>query len=325
MIRRILLILLLLTQAEAGRAQTGRAPDPRGEIIRIGVRVDTRPFAWRDPVTGDYRGFLVDLCNAAVIRTGFPFRHVPVDATERMEILQTQSAEIDLLCDPTTISLSRLQAFAAPPTPDRLRFSPIVFVANGVWVRNPDEKITTTPAPPDGVRCLPGRPDRAAGKDRAAHAYLTAGFVVGTTAEVLLDALLREDALPLEPDQSICPVAHPSHVDGVSAFCRGELAFYFGDLDIVRETAKDLVARGLVDDCEFDHAPIPISYEPYALVVTDRTEGFRPLFMASLYAVFADRISRSSTAEHFFDQNFEELDKSPFLDALFRINRLPPG
>ena len=322
---RLLCIALLITLALPGLAEQHDAPEK--EIIRIGVRVDTRPFAWQDPETGGFRGFLADLCTAAVTRAGFPFRLEPVDATERMRFLEQRDNTYDLLCDPTTISLERLKSFAREPFPDRLRFSPIVFVANGVWVRNPDDKITPLAAPPEGTGCVPklNTPEPGPEGNTAPRDYLTAGFVVGTTAEALLNRLLRENALPVTDRQFICPVAQSSHVDGIMAFCNGTLAFYFGDLDIVRETAADLVSRGIVASCEFDHAPTPIDYEPHALIVTDRTEGFRPLFVAALYAVFADRISTSSTAEHFFDRYFENLERSPFLDALFRINSLPPG
>ncbi|QFU10376.1 Bacterial extracellular solute-binding proteins, family 3 [Rhodobacteraceae bacterium THAF1] len=322
---RLLCIAFLMVLALPGVAEQHDAPEEK--IIRIGVRVDTRPFAWQDPTTGDFRGFLADLCTAAVTRAGFPFRLVPVDATERLRFLKERDHAYDVLCDPTTISLGRLQSFARGPFPDRLRFSPIVFVANGVWVRNADAKITPLAAPPDDTDCVPKltNPEPGPEGNTAARDYLTAGFVVGTTAEALLNRLLRENALPVTDRQSICPVAQASHVEGITAFCKGTLAFYFGDLDIVRETASDLVNRGIVESCGFDHAPTPISYEPYALIVTDRTDGFRPLFVAALYAVFADRISTSSTAEHFFDRYFEDLERSPFLDALFRINRLPPG
>ena len=322
---RRLSIAFLVLLALPGLAQ--QSDTPQKEIIRIGVRIDTRPFAWQDPVAGDFRGFLTDLCTAAVTRAGFPFRLVPVDAAERLRFLEERDNAYDLLCDPTTISLERLQSFARRPFPDRLRFSPIVFVANGVWVRNPGAKITPLAAPPEGTRCVPERAKPEPGPEgkSAARDYLTAGFVVGTTAEALLERLLRENVLPVTDRQSICPLAQSSHVEGITAFCNGTLAFYFGDLDIVRETAADLVNRGIVESCEFDHAPTPISYEPYALIVTDRTDGFRPLFVAALYAVFADRNATSSTAEHFFDLYFQDLERSPFLDALFRINRLPPG
>lgn len=317
------LALLVASPAYTDEVSTsGETP-----IIRIGVRTDARPFAWHDPSTGAFSGFLVDLCTSAVTRAGFPFRQVPVDATQRAEILRTKETDLDLLCDPTTISLARLDFFVHPPMADRLRFSPIVFVANGVWVRNPDAKLRPLSAPPKGVTCLPDAPTRGAGAEGQGEApsYLTAGFVVGTTAEALLGRLLRENKLDLAKYEAICPVVQTSHVDGIKDFCAGKLAYYFGDLDIVRETANDLVARGMVESCEFDHTPVPISYEPYALIVTDRTAGFRSRFIASLYAVFSEQFSDSSTVDHFFDLHFGNLEKSPFLDALFRINRLPPG
>lgn len=80
-----------------------------------------------------------------------------------------------------------------------------------------------------------------------------------------------------------------------------------------------------MESCAFDHSPTPISYEAYPLIATDRTEGVRPHFIAALPAMLAGPITNSSTAEHLFDRYFEDIKRSPFLDTLFCINRLPPG
>lgn len=298
------------------------------QMIRIGVRVDTRPFAWYDTEKGIYMGFLVDLCTQAVTRAGHPFVQLPVTAEQRTEFLEGRNQDYDLLCDPTTISLKRLDAFAAMTPPDRLQFSPIVFVANGAWVRNPREKLRPMNKPPAGTTCLPVMEEMTPSAEDIAVAkqeYLTAGFVGGTTAQENLSQLIRANALGLAPHQSVCAVPQPSHEVGIEAFCNGSLAYYLGDLDIVTETVKYLKDIGKVAECDFDHALKPISYEPYALVVSNSSVGFRTSFIAALYEIFTAPNTGESAADHYFRRHFHNQAKSPFLDTLFRINRLPPG
>ena len=115
------------------------------EVVTIGVRQDARPFAWQaDDNPGTYRGYLVDICTDAATRAGFRFRLVPVDATARERILDGDFAvaadggpvALDLLCDPTTITLARLERFASDPATEHAVFTPIVFVTNGTYVRH---------------------------------------------------------------------------------------------------------------------------------------------------------------------------------------------
>ncbi len=321
-------LLIALAIAVLGGLVAETAAQPTKPVIRMGVRVDARPFAWHDPANDSYLGFLVDLCTDAVARANYPFEQVPITAADRIEVLAGKRRDIDLLCDPTTINLARMDAFAALDPPEYLAFSPIVFVANGAYVVNQaDSSGTLTPADPS--TCLgPAATAPAALMDGGSGAaaastpettYLGAGFVLGTTIAAELVDAVRTGQLQPAAGESVCPVAQPSHVEGIAAFCEGRLRYYFGDLDIVHATVgawREATGR----PCTFAPAPRAISYEPYALVVSARTPGFRPEFVKALYEVFS-----TGTAEDRFAGHFEGLGMSPFLRTLFRVNRVPAG
>lgn len=91
---------------------TARAETLDSGEIRIGVREDARPFIWRDQDTKGYLGFFWDICTEAVQRAGYHFSEEGVDAKKRAAFLKTGDGDYDLLCDPTTITLKRMQNFA---------------------------------------------------------------------------------------------------------------------------------------------------------------------------------------------------------------------
>lgn len=123
------------------------SPSAKAEEVRIGVRVDTPPFASIDRDSGAYVGYFYKVCIEAVTRAGYQFVEKPINAENRMKFLNEGSGDIDLLCDPTTITLARMEKFAAQKVdqdksddaPDvtlksgapNLDYSQIVFVANG--------------------------------------------------------------------------------------------------------------------------------------------------------------------------------------------------
>ena len=162
-------------------------------LVLMGVRVDAKPFAWQDPASGSFLGFLVDLCTDAVTRAGYPFEQVPITAAERIEVLKGDRGDIDVLCDPTTITLSRMRAFAGLKPPGSVAFSPIVFVANGTYMTRTDLKGVREEAPGDDPEACLAPPvsevDKASAATPAAGAavkaaslkFLRAGYVVGTT------------------------------------------------------------------------------------------------------------------------------------------------
>lgn len=324
--------LLVLLGATGAAAETT-------ETVVIGVRVDGRPFAWQAEDKPDtYRGYLVDLCRDATTRAGYHYDPVPVTAAEREAVLagkfEVKGKRLDLLCDPTTITLRRLDVLE-----DKAIFSPIIFVANGSFVRHKiydnrkpcvigargearpacrqgpakdkDGKEIQTVVAPQGLVCAPA----FGGADPPVE-YFVAGYVIGTTAASTLDMALVRQEIRLAKGQTVCTDEAQDHRTGVKAFCGNALHFYFGDLDIIQTYGNLLREAG--GKCDLDRAERPLSYEPYALLVPSTRADFRAKFVAAVYEIFNDK-----TAAGLFDAYFPDHDKSTALDMLFRINSIP--
>lgn len=351
---RIALAAVLLTPALPASTQTER------RLVTIAVRVDARPFVWKDSATGQYLGFFWDICTDAVVRAGYDFNAVDVAAPARSRFLETGQGSFDLLCDPTTITLSRMERF----TKSNLSFSPIVFVANGSHVTSAETERGTFAAGEDcdtvaatGMSSAAGGlmpasaatndlevirdggedaadeglPDRvgvlawldrfvalrqpvSSPSENASGTYEVWGYVEGTTGEhaVHADASARSDNV------RICSRALPSHADAARAFCAGELARYYGDVEIVQTAINDERNRARTT-CEARAAKIPGTYEPYAFVVSATAHPDLPeLFSHALYGMFGD-----GSIERTFTGHFPDTRKSQFLETLFRINAIP--
>lgn len=138
-----LLTLLFLLPASVA---VGQAADP----IRVGVRPDVAPFVWKDPASNHFRGFFWDICTMALTRLKKRREEVELNARQRADLLNTGSfcpkdkdcearpearETVDLLCDPTTITLARMENFAnTVDGAGRFVFSPILFLENGSYV-----------------------------------------------------------------------------------------------------------------------------------------------------------------------------------------------
>lgn len=135
-------ILILVLFATIVWPVSASASDPE---ITIAVREDARPFIWvtedREEGTKHYEGFFWRICAEAVRRAGYRHKEIIFNATARKRFLDTATTEkgdeVDLLCDPTTITLARMENFFdLKGSASHLQFSPIVFVANGSFVQN---------------------------------------------------------------------------------------------------------------------------------------------------------------------------------------------
>ena len=342
MIRHALLAVL------AALSLGGAATAAEAETVTIAVRTDARPFAWQAADdSGTFGGYLVDICIDATTRAGYHFDQVPIDAGERSALLGGNFAlrgrSVDLLCDPTTITLARLDWLAGQPQTQHAVFSPILFVANGSYVRNKKADACVVAAGDDGAAAEgdkaeadkdeEGRcdPKSKLGVDRdgllsdqncfvpegqepsKATKYLVAGFVEGSTARGVIERAMRKTNLGLGEDETLCLFEAPSHTKGIELLCRGALHFYFGDTDII-EAYRSRQAGS----CEIDRPKAPLSYEPYALLVPSTDPAFRARFVAAVYEIFTD-----GTAAGRFAHHFQGLGMSTALRMLFRINSIP--
>jgi ABC-type amino acid transport substrate-binding protein len=169
------------------------------KTIRLAVRADAPPFSYKD-ANGDPAGFMVDLCRA--VATGLAaelnlselkVEFVPVTAEDRFTAIETGKA--DLLCEPTTETLSRRQ---------KVDFSIPTFV--------------------DGASLLvkgdgPGDFGGLAGKK--------VGVLAGTTTEHSLRDTLANANISAEV------VPAKTHEDGLKMVQDGAVAAYFGDRAIL--------------------------------------------------------------------------------------------
>jgi ABC-type amino acid transport substrate-binding protein len=173
--------------------------------IRIAYREDTPPFSYKDKI-GEPSGFMVDLCRAVAKHLAdqrsllsLNVVYVPVTATDRFEAITPQKA--DLLCEPTSASLSRreLVDFSIPTFLD----------GAGLMVRADG---------PKNLRDLAGK---------------KIGVLAGTTTEEALRNTLKEAGITSDL------VAATTHDEGLAMLDEGKISAYFGNRSILQFLIKE--------------------------------------------------------------------------------------
>lgn len=167
--------------------------------IRIAYRDDAPPFSYKDNA-GAPAGFMVDLCKAVATNLSkqlnlpsLSVAYVSVTAADRFEAIQQHKA--DLLCEPTSVTLSRRQL---------VDFSIATFVDGAsLMIR------------PDGPRSL----QELAGKK--------VGVLAGTTTEQELRSSLAEAGLTAD----IIPAK--THAEGLAMLDDARISAYFADRSIL--------------------------------------------------------------------------------------------
>ena len=190
----------------AGTASAGTL-DRIGQdkTIRIAYRDDAPPFSYKDKI-GEPVGFMVDLCREVAKKladqlhlTSLNVTYVPVTAADRFEALQGQKA--DLLCEPTSATLSRREL---------VDFSIPTFV--------------------DGASLM----IRADGPhDFKAMAGHKIGVLGGTTTEEALRNSLKLAGITAE----IIPAK--THAEGLAMLDNAKVSAYFGDRSILVSLIRD--------------------------------------------------------------------------------------
>jgi ABC-type amino acid transport substrate-binding protein len=175
------------------------------KVIRVAYREDAPPFSFKDKI-GEPAGFMVDLCRAVAKKLaeqrGLPSLnvvYVPVTAADRFEAITQQKA--DLLCEPTSATLSRRQL---------VDFSIPTFL--------------------DGASLMV-RADGAKKLDELAGGKV--GVVAGTTTEESLRNSLKDAGIAAEV------VAAKTHGDGLAMLDDGKITAYFADRSILLFLIKD--------------------------------------------------------------------------------------
>jgi polar amino acid transport system substrate-binding protein/glutamate/aspartate transport system substrate-binding protein len=175
------------------------------KTVRIAYREDAPPFSYKDKI-GEPTGFMVDLCRGVAKRLAEQLNlpslnvtYVAVTAANRFEAIQQQKA--DLLCEPTSATLSRREL---------VDFSIPTFVDGaGLMIRA------------DGPR------------DLKALAGQKIGVLAGTTTEEAL-----RNSLKLA-DISADVIPAKTHAQGLAMLEDGKVSAYFGDRSILVSLIKD--------------------------------------------------------------------------------------
>jgi ABC-type amino acid transport substrate-binding protein len=199
--------------ASAGTLDTVR----KDRTIRLAVRADAPPFSYKD-AAGEPAGFMVDLCRA--VATGLAAQlnldelkveFVPVTADDRFDAIE--SGKADLLCEPTTATLSRRE---------KVDFSIPTFVDGASLI-----------VKGDGPREL------------SALAGKKVGVLAGTTTEKGLRDTLANAKISAE----VVPTR--THEDGLKQLEDGSVAAYFADraiLAFLASKSKDASELRLAND-----------------------------------------------------------------------------
>jgi len=202
---RTLWIAAAAAAAAIGAASAGTLDKVRqDQTIRLGVREDAPPFSFKD-ADGAPAGFMVDLCRA--VATGLAaeldlkelkVEFVPVTGENRFETIETGKA--DLLCEPTTETLSRRE---------HVDFSIPTFVDGAGLLVKGDE--------PSDLGALAGK---------------KVGVLAGTTTETSLRETLANAKIGAEV------VPAKTHEDGLKALDDGSISAYFADRAILAYLAS---------------------------------------------------------------------------------------
>jgi polar amino acid transport system substrate-binding protein/glutamate/aspartate transport system substrate-binding protein len=180
------------------------------KILRIAYRTDAPPFSFTD--TSDVpAGFMVDLCQAVARKLraqlnldDLKISYVLVNAANRFDTIA--KGEADLLCEPTTATLSRRM---------QVDFSIATFIDGTSVLVSGDE--------PTSIRELAGK---------------KVGVLAGTTTEQALRNNLTEAGI----DADVVPTK--THDEGLAMLDAGQIAAYFADWSILLSLVSRSKAPG---------------------------------------------------------------------------------
>jgi ABC-type amino acid transport substrate-binding protein len=174
------------------------------KTLRIAYREDAPPFSYKDSI-GEPAGFMVDLCRsvakglaAQLNLSDLKTAYVPVTAADRFEAIETGKA--DLLCEPTSATLSRRE---------HVDFSIATFVDGA--------SLLVTGDGPTEFGGLAGK---------------KIGVLTGTTTE----QSLRNTLATAKINAEVVPAK--THDEGLAMLDQGTIAAYFGDRAVLAYLAS---------------------------------------------------------------------------------------
>jgi len=180
------------------------------KTLRIAYRNDAPPFSFVD-ATGVPAGFMVDLCRAAAKTIGAAFNlgdlkldYVLVTGANRFDAIK--SGKADLLCEPTSDTLSRRE---------EVDFSIATFI--------------------DGASLL-------VGPEGPSEFGALAGKKVGVLAGTTTEQSLRDTLASAKVNAEVVPAK--THQEGLAMLEQGKIVAYFGDRAILVYLAASSGAPG---------------------------------------------------------------------------------
>ncbi len=333
-------------QQPANDSLQGNGPTPSGgpeadeKLLRIGVRRDAPPFSYisrpkprqqpsltakSGPLRAQgFDGYMIYICDEVLKLLMIPegdaplleydqIRHVVIEdemaqlppGTDRLSLLEAD--RVDILCDPATISRDRVRGFASSP--------PLFLTGISFLMRRGDVE-----------------PRSICGTRKALIA------AVGTTnaIEYGVTAILDAGAWPKKRDEIVnalrnrnspryknpCGPQHegaiwqaPNHSAAAKAFCDGEVTYYVGDLEIIRDsirgypgcTASSGVQRFTTD-----------RYAIFANMRYDRTDSWKSLIIARFYEVLnREVITSDSLLDRAYSATFGAAPRSEQLELFY--------
>jgi ABC-type amino acid transport substrate-binding protein len=175
------------------------------KTVRIAYREDAPPFSYKDKI-GEPDGFMVDLCREVAKNLASQLHlaslnvtYVPVTASDRFDAIRKQKA--DLLCEPTTATLSRRKL---------VDFSLPTFVDGASLMIRSDG--------PHSLKAMTGQ---------------KIGVLSGTTTEQELHDTLKATGITAD----VIPAK--THAEGLAMLDDGKISAYFGDRTILVSLIKD--------------------------------------------------------------------------------------
>ena len=191
-----------LAVASAGAGTLDRIKQDK--TFRIAFRADAPPFSFTDSI-GEPAGFMVDLCRAVAKHIGAQLNisdlkvdYVLVTAANRFDAIA--SGKADLLCEPTSETLSRRE---------QVDFSITTFIDGA--------SLLVAGEGPSDLRALSGK---------------KVGVLAGTTTERSLRDTLASANIAAE----IVPAK--THEEGLAMLDQGKIVAYFGDRAILSYLAS---------------------------------------------------------------------------------------
>jgi polar amino acid transport system substrate-binding protein/glutamate/aspartate transport system substrate-binding protein len=199
-----------------------------GGTLTLGVRADAPPFSEKRD-DGSFAGYTVSLCRRIASEVGARLAPQTVEVAElavtgqsRFEALA--SCRIDLLCEATTVTLSRLKDMA---------FTQLVFASGVGLLYHADG--------PSEFSALAGK---------------KVGVLAGTTAEAGLPGAFERAGIEVEI------VRFASHDEGIAAMRSRAIEAYFADRSLLVAMAREQDLRGagiLVGDITVSYEPYAIA------------------------------------------------------------------